>query len=141
MGETVTFFDTNVLVYSTVNLDKVKQEASDRLIEAAIKEKAFTISTLVLSEFIYVLAKLKIDNHLVERAISLYKPFVEHAIEPSIVFAAYELCKKLGAGKNINDAIHLKFAEIHCTKLVTFDKDFKKFKDSTDIVIDLLKAE
>lgn len=137
----MTFFDTNVLVYSTVNLDKVKQEVSDRLIEAAIKEKALTISTLVLSEFIYVLSKLNIDKQLVEKAISLYKPFVENAIEPSTVFDAYELCRKLGTGKNINDAIHLKFAEIHCTKIVTFDKDFKKFKPSTDIVIDLLEAE
>jgi predicted nucleic acid-binding protein len=141
MRETVTFFDTNVLVYSTVKLDKVKQEVSDRLIEVAIKEKALTISTLVLSEFIYVLSKLNIDKQLVEKAISLYRPFVEYAIEPFIVFDAYELCRKLGAGKNINDAIHLKFAEIHCTKIVTFDKDFKKFKNSTDIVIDLLEAE
>lgn len=137
----MTFFDTNVLVYSTVNLDEEKQEISDRLIEEAIKEKAFTISTLVLSEFIYVLSKLNIDNQLVENAISLYRPFVEHAIEPSLVFDAYELCRELGTGKNINDAIHLKFAEIHCTKIVTFDKDFKKFKNSTNILIDLLETE
>jgi predicted nucleic acid-binding protein len=33
----MTFFDTNILVYSTVNLDEAKQEISDRLIEEAIE--------------------------------------------------------------------------------------------------------
>lgn len=37
------FFDTNLLIYSTVNLDDDKQKTSDRLIEAAIKEKNFMV--------------------------------------------------------------------------------------------------
>jgi predicted nucleic acid-binding protein len=122
-------------------MDEVKQEISDRLIEEAIKEKILTISPLVLSEFIFVLSKLNIDNKLVENAISLYRPFVKHAIEPSLVLDAYELCRELGSGRNINDAIHLKFAEIHCTKIVTFDKDFERFKDSSNILIELLEAD
>ena len=137
----MTFFDTNVLVYCTVKLDEAKQKISDRLIEEAIKDKIFSVSPLVISEFIFVLSKLNIDKILVENAISLYKPFVKHSIEPSLVFDAYNLCKDLGRGKNINDAIHLKFAEQYCSKIVTFDGDFKKFMDSTDILIEVLETE
>lgn len=105
----MTFFDTNLLVYSTVNLDQDKQDASDRLIEKAIKEKRFSISPLILSELVFVLAKLKIDKTLVEGAISLYKPFVQ-----------------------------LMFAEKYCSTLLTFDRDFEKFKHSANIKIDIL---
>ena len=135
----MTFFDTNILVYSTVNLDEAKQEISDRLIEEAIKDKLFSVSPLVVSEFIFVLSKLNIDKILVENAMTLYKPFVKHSIEPNLVFDAYELCIQLGMGKNINDAIHLKFAEKHCSKVVTFDRDFKRFKDKTDMIIEILE--
>jgi len=110
------------------------------LIETAIKENVFSVSPLVLSEFIYVLSKLNIDKTLVENAISLYKPFVKHPLEASLVFDAYELCRDLELCKNINDAVHLRFAEKHCTKIVTFDKDFNKFKDSTNIVIEVLET-
>jgi predicted nucleic acid-binding protein len=93
----------------------------------------------VVSEFIFVLSKLNIDKILVENAMTLYKPFVKHSIEPNLVFDAYELCIQLGMGKNINDAIHLKFAEKHCSKVVTFDRDFKRFKDKTDMIIEILE--
>ncbi|MCK4764263.1 MAG: PIN domain-containing protein [Candidatus Aminicenantes bacterium] len=75
------FFDTNVLVYSTANLDKDKQETSDILIEQAIKDNEFSLSPLVISEFIYVLAKLRIDKKLVENAIALYRPFTKYPVE------------------------------------------------------------
>ncbi len=41
--------------------------------------------------------------------------------------------------KNINDAIHLKLAEQYCRKLITYDTDFKKFKNETNIKIEILK--
>jgi len=134
----VTFFDTNVLVYSIVTQDEIKKGIADRLIEDSIKDSELTLSPLVLSELIFVLSKLKIDERLIKDAITLYKPFIKHPIEPAFVFEAYELCRELGTGLNINDAIHLKFAERFCAKIVTFDADFKKFKDSTNLRIELL---
>ena len=132
------FFDTNVLIYSLVLQDESKQIISDRLIENSIKNNLLTFSPLVLSELLYVLAKLKIDDRLVVNAISLYKPFIKHSIEPTFVLDAFELCRQLGNGKNINDAIHLKYAEKYCSKIVTFDSDFKKFEDSTHLEIEIL---
>jgi predicted nucleic acid-binding protein len=134
----VIFFDTNLLIYSTVNLDNEKQETSDNLIESAIKENLFVVSPLVLSEFIFVVSKLKVDKILVKQALDSYKPFVKHHLEAGMVLDAYELCGKLDICTHINDAIHLKYAERYCSKIVTFDNDFKKFKDSTEIGIDIL---
>ena len=49
------------------------------------------------------------------------------------------LCKKMNFCKNINDVIHLKLAERYCRKLITYDTDFKKFKNKTNIKIEILK--
>jgi predicted nucleic acid-binding protein len=134
------FFDTNVLVYSTINQELGKQEISDRLIEEAIREERFSISPLVISELIFVLTKLGIDKNLVGNAILLYKPFVKNPIDASLVFEGYKLCSELNFCKNINDAIHLKFAEKYCSKIFTFDSDFKKFRNSTSLEIDILHS-
>lgn len=84
------FFDTNVQVYSTVNQDKDKQRISGGLIETAIKENIFSISPLVLSEFIYVLAKLKIDKALVD----FDKDFTQFKKSSNIVIEVLETIKK-----------------------------------------------
>jgi len=132
------FFDTNVLVYAAITQDLDKQKISDRLIEKAIREETLTLSPLVISEFIYVLAKLKINRELTEAALALYKPFVTEVIEPSMIFEAAALCNDLNRGKSINDAVHLKFAERYCQKIVTFDSDFKVFKKHSTCHIDIL---
>ena len=64
--------------------------------------------------------------------------YIRQAIDKDILMDAYNLCKKLNFCKNINDAIHLKVAEKYCRKLITFDKDFKKFKDNAAIEIEIL---
>jgi len=121
----VIFFDTNVLVYSTINQDRAKQKISDSMIDKAIMESSLSLSPLVISEFVFVLSKLNIDKRIIEDAIKIFRPFVILPLEPIMVFEAYELCRELGHGRNINDAIHLKFAEKHCTKIVTFDSEKK----------------
>ena len=54
------FFDTNVLVYYTINQDEEKQRRSKKLIEDAIVDGEFFISPLIMTEYIFVLSKLKI---------------------------------------------------------------------------------
>lgn len=56
-----------------------------------------------------------------------------------LIIESYELADKLNYFQNINDCIHIKFAEKYCRKLVTFDKDFKKFKEHTNLEIEILK--
>jgi predicted nucleic acid-binding protein len=81
-----------------------------------------------------------VDKNLVEQAMSSYKPFVKHPLEVSMVLDAYDLCKDRELCININDAVHIKYADKHCSKIVTFDNDFKKFEGSTDTVIEILKT-
>ncbi len=134
------FFDTNVLVYAAITQDIDKQKISDRLIENALQEGTMSLSPLIISEFVFVLSKLKINRELIEAALALYRPFVAESIDPSIVFEAAAICNDLNRGKSINDAVHLKFAERYCRKLVTFDSDFKMFDKYSTCHIEILSV-
>lgn len=106
------------------------------LIQQAIKEQTLVISPLVMIEFIFVVSKL---NQLVEqeKVILFFQQFIQGEIEEDLVLSAYQLCAKHGYGKNINDVIHLKFAEKYCEKIITFDNDFKMITHFSTIKIDI----
>lgn len=131
------FFDTNILVYQAINQNLIKQQKATSLIEKAIDESNFFISPLVLSEFIFVLAKLKIIDEQKEK-IELYKNFSCENIDITSIYEAYNLCIKNQICKNINDVIHLKTAEKYCEKIITFDSDFKKLQALTNIEIEII---
>jgi len=134
----VTFFDTNVLVYFTINQDKQRLEKAQEMIFDAIKKDIFFISPMVLSEYMFVLGKYGvIKEH--KNKVLLFSEYVEDSIDKEVVLEAYDICEKIDFCKNINDIIHLKIAEHHCNKLVTFDNDFKKLQKYTDIEIEILK--
>jgi len=59
------------------------------------------------------------------------------SIKP-LIDSAFKIVSRLNFGKNINDVIHLKFAEKYCTKLLTFDKDFKILKQFSSLDIQIL---
>lgn len=130
------FFDTNVLVYFAINQDTRKQSLAQASIQQAIENKTLVISPLVMMEFIFVLSKL---NQLVgqERTVSFFQQFVKGQIEGDLVLSAYQLCAQHKQGKNINDVIHLKFAEKHCEKIITFDTDFKVLQAFSTINIEI----
>ena len=131
------FFDTNVLVYYTINQDEEKQKTSERLIEEAITDGLFFISPLIMMEYIFVLAKLKIlsENH---DKIIFFSKFIKSEISTNVTMEAYTLCKTESCCKNINDVIHLKVAQKYCTKLLSYDSDFKKLQKHTNIEIEIL---
>jgi len=133
----VTFFDTNVLIYFTINQDQKKWELAKKYIYNALDEEKFFISPMVLSEYIFILAKYKIINQHQDK-VMFFSQFVEGNIDASRVTDAYSTCQKIDFCKNINDVIHLKIAEQYCTKLVTFDSDFKRLQEYTDINIEIL---
>ena len=131
------FFDTNVLVYYTINQDEEKQKKSQYFIEKALEKESFFISPLIMTEYIFVLSKLKILEENREK-ILFFSKFVHAKISTKIVMEAYTLCSELEACKNINDAIHLVIAQKYCTKLLTYDSDFKKLQKHTKIDIEIL---
>ncbi|CAA6810919.1 MAG: Unknown protein [uncultured Sulfurovum sp.] len=133
----VIFFDTNVLVYAVINQDEEKMKLSQTLIANAIENDTFFISTLVLSEYIFILSKLKIIDEQ-HRQLMFFSSFAVDNHSTPCLLEGYALCRKLDFCKNINDAIHLKVAEKYCTKLVTFDSDYKKMQPYTTIEVEIL---
>ncbi len=132
------YFDTNILVYFTIDQGDDKLEKSREEIFNAIENETFFITPLVLTEYIFVLSKLNIlEQH--QDKIDLFSEYVKFSIDKDIVIDAYKMCSEIKFCKNINDAIHLKIAEQCCTKLITFDSDFKKLQDYTTIDIEILK--
>ena len=127
-----TFFDTNILIFTSINQDFDKQKISDKLIQEAIRDQTIVVSPLVISEYIFVLSKLSsIDANVGN--IDMFNSFVTGSVDSNITRSAFELCYEIGSCKNINDVIHLKFAE----KLMTFDKDFNKFIPYSKISIEI----
>jgi len=133
----VIYFDTNVLVYLSINQDEQKQKKAKEVLAKAIKEKKLFLSSLVLSEFIFVLSKLKILNQQKEK-VEFFSKFVFANMNYENVLNAYKQCSLSQKCKNINDFIHFDIASKYCDKLVTFDNDFKKLIDNKMIKIELL---
>jgi len=131
------YFDTNVLVYFSIDQDMSKQKKAKEIIKLAIKNEEFFITPLVLSEYIFVLSKLKILNEQEEK-IKFFTNFCHYCISIDDVIKSYGICKQ-NSCRNINDAIHLTVAEKFCKELVTFDADFKKFEKFSKIKINILK--
>lgn len=133
----MTFFDTNVLVYFTINQDNHKLATAQQSIYDAIKNDSFVISPMVISEYIFILSKYKIVKQHQDK-VDFFSEYVQGSIDKETTIQAYELCQKIDFCKNINDVIHLKIAEQHCERLVTFDSDFKKLERYTSINIEVL---
>ena len=133
----MTFFDTNVLVYFTINQDNHKLATAQTYIYDAIKNDSFVISPMVISEYIFILSKYKIVKQHQDK-VDFFSEYVQGFIDKDIIMQAYELCQKIDFCKNINDVIHLRIAEQHCDRLVTFDSDFKKLQHYTNINIEIL---
>jgi len=133
----LTYFDTNILIYATVEQDLKKFQISNDLIYEAIKSKNFFISPLVLSEYIFILSKLKIAEQC-EEQIGFYSKFIDGFVDKGAVVSAYFKCSIKNKCKNINDYIHLEIANEYCKKFVTFDSDFKNLEQNYDLKIEIL---
>ena len=131
------FFDTNVLVYYTINQDEEKQRHSKKLIEDAIVDGKFFISPLIMTEYIFVLSKLKILDENRDK-ILFFSKFIQGNISTIETMEAYKICQESQCCKNINDVVHLIVAQQYCNKLLTYDSDFKKLQKYTDIEIEIL---
>ena len=134
------YIDTNVIVYSYVNLGDEKQILSSELIEQLISDNNLILSPTVIQEVIFVLNKLGVEKNEVSEIVEFFAKYASHHISTDLVKEAYELCFKTDRLKCINDAIHLKYAEKYGIKLITFDHDFNKFKPFATIEIEIIKT-
>ncbi|WP_024787380.1 MULTISPECIES: type II toxin-antitoxin system VapC family toxin [unclassified Lebetimonas] len=132
------YFDTNVLIYNTLNQDEEKYLLAEKLIKDALEHDEFVISSLVISEYIFTLSKLKIINECREH-IDFYSKFCQFTFNKHDVLNAYQKCIKLNKCRNINDFIHLETANKFCKKIITFDFDFKNLEKFYNIEIEIVK--
>lgn len=132
------YIDTNVLIYAAIEQDVVKKGRSIALLEEFVAQNHLLISLLVLQEYVFTLARLKVDAAVIENDVRFYSEFA-HPVSKQIFLDSYALCAKIGFCRNINDVIHLIFAQQHCDKLITFDVDFQKLQPHTALEIEILK--
>ena len=133
------YLDTNVLIYASVNQSTDKKKQAIDLIERLIDDEALMLSTLVLQEFVFTLAKLKIGSNIIKKDSDFYFDFVNIEYDYSTLREAVKSCCVSDNCKNINDIIHIHLAEkSKCKKLITFDADFKKLMPLSKLKIEIL---
>ena len=133
------YLDTNVLIYASVVQSEVKKEKSLKLIEKLIIQESLVLSTLVLQEFVFTLAKLGVESDIIKRDSDFYFDFVALEYDYGTLRLAVNSCCENNSCKNINDIIHLHLAEKHkCKKLITFDRDFLKTAPRSGVKVEVL---
>lgn len=131
------YFDTDVWIHSLVEQNEEKHLQSNKLIEESQKRK-YVISNLNLQEILYVLGKLKMGTHEIEKISRklLLLNMVDY--NKKEVKRGVSLAKYIGF-KNINDCIHVAIAENYCSELVTYNKkDFVKLQKTAKIKVTIL---
>jgi predicted nucleic acid-binding protein len=132
------YLDTNVLIYACVNQDYDKMKQSQILIRELQNRNELLLSPLSLQEFIFTLSKINVHRDHIKNNYNAFSFFCRYPIHTALLDDAVEACLKLNFCRNINDVIHLKFSEQHCSELSTFDKDFIKLNDISHIKINIL---
>jgi len=136
------YLDTNILIYAGVEQDIRKKEQSLDILEDLIDNNELVLSTLVLQEFVFTMAKLKIDSRIIRRDSNFYFHFVRVEHDYTDMQEAVDICCQSDNCKNINDILHLILAEkSKCRNLITFDSDFKKIADYRKTDIQILTKE
>ena len=85
------FIDTNILVYSADEFDKVKKEKCRALLKSCVTDFQGVISTQVMQEF-YVTAtkKLSIEPLIAKDILNTFALFETVIIDPNIVYDAVD---------------------------------------------------
>ena len=136
----MTYLDTNVLLYATLtSVDtQSQQDKAIEILKNLIDDNTLVLSNLNFLEYAFVMKKAKEDSSKIEQALELFQSFVVDEKDG----LSQVLLEKLNDDytfKNSFDLYHVVFSEQHnCTKLITFDKGFKKFKNISNIEIEVL---
>jgi len=67
----------------------------------------------------FTLSKLKVDAGIIEKDVRFYSEFAP-TVSKQMFLDSNTLSASINFYRNINDAIHLMFAQQHCDKLITF---------------------
>jgi predicted nucleic acid-binding protein len=132
------YLDTNVLLYATLIDTPTQQAKAIELLKELIDNQTLLLSNLTLLEYAFVMKKAKEDSQKIESALELFQSFLKNEKE-GFSTQLLEVMDNDYAFKNSFDLYHLAFANAYqCTKLISFDKGFKKFRNIYDIDIEVL---
>jgi predicted nucleic acid-binding protein len=70
--------------------------------------------------------------------VDVFKAFAAFEIDVDLCASGFLLARNTNMVRNVNDALHARFAERHASRLVTYDAGFKKFATHLSIPIDIL---
>lgn len=134
------YLDSNVLVYAFCEQPdaKNKQTKAINLVIDLLKNNNLCLSNLAICEFAYILKRLKEHPDKIKDSIKILEQFSKIP-KKSITNRMTEIMNTKSMYKNSFDCYHLAFAEtVKCHELITFDKDFNKFKTISEIKITVL---
>jgi len=133
------YFDTNIYVYAFCkNIDnKEQKEVSQKLLKESAVNNSLIVSEIILYEFAFVCTKLKENPETIQKNLTFLSRYIVES-HKDIALRSLEIFEQTKLYASSFDVFHLCFAQEHKAKLTTFDKGFKKLKDSATTEITIL---
>jgi predicted nucleic acid-binding protein len=133
------YFDSDVIFNAITLQDEVKNKESHELIIDALNNDLFVISTLVIQEVGYGLARYEIANSIIKDELEYWSALNVKTTQTPNLARALHLAQQIGF-KHINDCIHTALAEsLKCDRFYTYNKsDYKRIQKHTDLQIIIL---
>ncbi|NIJ50967.1 type II toxin-antitoxin system VapC family toxin [Dyadobacter arcticus] len=133
------YFDSDVIFNYVVIQDPEKNRQSNQLILEAITYNHFVISTLVINEVGYGLARFNVENQVIKSELDFLISLNIAQIERRHLSRALHLSEIIGF-KHINDCIHTSIAEeLNCDTFYTYNRsEFRRIQKHTDLQIIIL---
>ncbi|MCF2490561.1 PIN domain-containing protein [Dyadobacter sp. CY347] len=132
------YFDSDVIFNYVVIQDAVKHDQANHLILEAIAQDQFVISTLVIQEVGYGLARFELKSDAIKYELDYLLSLNITSIQKQHLSRALQLSEAIGF-KHINDCLHAAVAEsLNCDLFYTYNKsDFSRIKKLSplDIII------
>lgn len=132
------YFDSDVIFNYIVIQDPVKHEQANQLILEAIAQDQFVISTLVIQEVGYGLARFELKSDLIKYELDYLLSLNITSVHKEHLSRALQLSETIGF-KHINDCLHAAVAEsLNCDVFYTYNKsDFRRIEKVSplDIII------
>jgi len=128
------YFDTNVLIYAFAqNIDDEKQkDISVQMVGEAIENGSLIVSELILCEFAFISNKLKENKEEIDNNLEFLSEYLQPT-DLTIHKRMLEILKETSLYISSFDIYHLAFSEFYNAKLITFDKGFKKLRDTAKV--------
>ncbi|WP_418185572.1 type II toxin-antitoxin system VapC family toxin [Aliarcobacter vitoriensis] len=132
------YLDTNILIYAFCkNVDDFEQKKmAQSILRNTIISEELLLSEISLYEFAFVCKKQEEDESVINENLVFLSKYVKSA---NIYTKVIDFINKSKSYKQSFDSFHIVFADyFSCSKIITFDKGFKKYNKFTKLKIELL---